>query len=75
LDRRLGGPQDLSGRGGERKNFQSLAGLEVPIIQTVAQRCTAELSLAQKKRRGRRKEENDKKEGKEENKEGRLETS
>jgi hypothetical protein len=28
LDRRLGGPQSHSGRGGEEKNFQPLPGLE-----------------------------------------------
>jgi hypothetical protein len=44
LDRRLGGPQSRSGRGGEKKNSQPLPGLEPPIIQPVAQRCTAELS-------------------------------
>jgi hypothetical protein len=30
LDRRVGGPQSLSGRGGEEKNFQPLPGLEPP---------------------------------------------
>jgi hypothetical protein len=44
LDRRLVGPQGWSGRGGEHKNAQSLPGLEPPIIQPVAQRCTTELS-------------------------------
>jgi hypothetical protein len=44
LDWRLGGPLCRSGRGGEEKNSQSLPGLEPPIIQPVAQRCTAELS-------------------------------
>jgi len=38
LDRRLSGPQSLSGRGGEEKNSQPLPGLEPPIIQPVAQR-------------------------------------
>jgi hypothetical protein len=38
LDRRLGGPQSQSGRGGEEKNFQLMPGLEPPIIQPVAQR-------------------------------------
>jgi hypothetical protein len=38
LDRRLGGPQSRSGRGGEGKNSQPLPGLESPIIQPVAQR-------------------------------------
>jgi hypothetical protein len=40
LDRRLGGPQCRSGRGGEEKNSQPLPGLEPPIIQPVAQRYT-----------------------------------
>jgi hypothetical protein len=40
----FGGPQSQSGRGGEEKNSQLLPGLEPPIIQPVAQRCTAELS-------------------------------
>jgi hypothetical protein len=45
LDRRLGGPQSRSGRsGGEEKNSQSLPGLELPIIELIAQRYTAELS-------------------------------
>jgi hypothetical protein len=44
LDRRLGGPQSRSGRGGEEKNSQPLPGLEVPIKQPVAQCYTAELS-------------------------------
>jgi hypothetical protein len=43
LDRRLGGPQNRSGRG-EQKNSQPLPGLEPPIIQPVAQRYAAELS-------------------------------
>jgi hypothetical protein len=30
LDRRLGGPQSRSGRGGEEKNSQPLPGLEPP---------------------------------------------
>jgi hypothetical protein len=33
-----------SGRGGEEKNSQPLPGLELPIIQPVAQRYTTELS-------------------------------
>jgi hypothetical protein len=37
LDRRLGGPQSRSGRGGEEKNSQPLSGLEPLIIQPVAQ--------------------------------------
>jgi hypothetical protein len=45
LDRRLGGPQSPSGRGGEEKNSHSLSGLEPLIIQPVVQRCTTELSL------------------------------
>jgi hypothetical protein len=44
LDRRLGGPQSWSGRGGEERNSQPLPGLEPPIIQPVAQRYTNELS-------------------------------
>jgi hypothetical protein len=36
LDRKLDGPQGLSGRGDEEKNYQSLSGLEPPIIQPVA---------------------------------------
>jgi hypothetical protein len=44
LDRRLGGPQSRSGRGGEEKNSQPLPRLEPPIIQPAAQRYTTELS-------------------------------
>jgi hypothetical protein len=44
LDRRLGGSQIRSGRGGEEKNSQPLPVLEPPIIQPVAQRYTTELS-------------------------------
>jgi hypothetical protein len=45
LDRRLGGPQGQSGcGGGEEKNSQLLPGLEHPIIQSVAQRYTTELT-------------------------------
>jgi hypothetical protein len=40
LDRRLGGPQSRSGRGGKEKNSQPLPELEPPIIQPVALRCT-----------------------------------
>jgi hypothetical protein len=40
LDRRLGGPQSRSGRGGEEKNSHPLPGLEPPIIQPIAQRYT-----------------------------------
>jgi hypothetical protein len=40
LDRRLGGPQSRSGRGGEEKNSQPLSGLESPIIQIIARRPT-----------------------------------
>jgi hypothetical protein len=43
LDMRLGGSQSQSGRGGEEKNSQPLPGLELLIIQAVAQRHTAEL--------------------------------
>jgi hypothetical protein len=44
LDRRLGGPQSRSGRGGEEKNSEPLPGLLPTIIQPVAQRYAAELS-------------------------------
>jgi hypothetical protein len=44
LDRRLGGPQSRSGRGGEKKTPQPLPGLEPPIIQPVAQRYSTETS-------------------------------
>jgi hypothetical protein len=44
LDRRLGGPQSRSGRGGEEKNSQLLQRLEPPIIQLVAQRYATDLS-------------------------------
>jgi hypothetical protein len=47
LDRRLGGTQRRSGRGGEEKNSHPLPGLKPPIIQPVAQRCTTELSRLQ----------------------------
>jgi len=33
LDRRLGGPQSRSGRGGEKINSQPMPGLEPPIVQ------------------------------------------
>jgi hypothetical protein len=36
LDRRLGEPQNRSGRGGEENNSQPLPRLEPPIIQPVA---------------------------------------
>jgi hypothetical protein len=39
LDRRLGGPQNLSGRGGEEKNSYPLPVLEPPIIQPVPLSC------------------------------------
>jgi hypothetical protein len=45
---RLGGPQTQSERGGEEKNSQPLMDLELPIIQPVAQRYTAELTLVVK---------------------------
>jgi hypothetical protein len=48
LDRRLGGPQSWSERGGEEKNSQPLSELEPPIIQPVAQSYTSELSWLQK---------------------------
>jgi hypothetical protein len=44
LDRRLGGSQTRYDRGGEKKIFQLLPGLEPPIMQPVAQGYTAELS-------------------------------
>jgi hypothetical protein len=44
LDRRLGELQRRSERGGEEKNSQHLPGLEPPIIQPIAQRCSTELS-------------------------------
>jgi hypothetical protein len=37
LDRRLDGPQSRSGRGGEEKNSHPLPGIELRIIQPVAQ--------------------------------------
>jgi hypothetical protein len=40
FDRRLGGPQSRSGRGGVEKNSQPLPGLESTIFQLVAQRYT-----------------------------------
>jgi hypothetical protein len=40
LDRRLGGPQSRSGRGGEEKNSQPLPELEPPIKPPIAQRYT-----------------------------------
>jgi hypothetical protein len=46
LVRRLGGPQSRSGRGGGGKNSQPLSGLEPPIIQPVAQRCTTAIPAA-----------------------------
>jgi hypothetical protein len=42
-DRRLGGPQSRSGRGGEEKNSQPLPGPEPPIIRPIVQRYTTEL--------------------------------
>jgi hypothetical protein len=45
LDRRLGRPQNWSGRGSEKKNSQPLPGIEPLIIQPVAQRYTTEVSL------------------------------
>jgi hypothetical protein len=44
LDRRPGGPQSRSGRGGEEKNSQPLPRLEPPVMQPVAQRSTTELT-------------------------------
>jgi hypothetical protein len=40
----LGGPQNHSEHGGGGKNSQPLPGLELPIIQPVAQRYTTEVS-------------------------------
>jgi hypothetical protein len=48
LDRRLGGLQSRSGRGGEKKNSQPLLGLEPQIIQPVTQRYTTALSSGKK---------------------------
>jgi hypothetical protein len=45
LDRRLGGPQSLCGRYGEKKNFFPLPGIELPTVQPVAHRYT-DLSYA-----------------------------
>jgi hypothetical protein len=44
MDRRFGGPQSRSVRGGEEENSQPLTGFEPPTIQPVAQRYTTELS-------------------------------
>jgi hypothetical protein len=44
LERRMVGPQIRSGRGGEEKNPQPLLGIELPLIQPVAQRYTNKLS-------------------------------
>jgi hypothetical protein len=44
LGRRLGVPQRQAGHSGEKKNSQPLPGLELPIIQPVAQCYTTELS-------------------------------
>jgi hypothetical protein len=44
LGRRMGGPQNRCGHGGEEKNSQPLPGLEPPIIQPAAQHYTTELS-------------------------------
>jgi hypothetical protein len=42
LDRRLGGPQSRSGRGGEEKNFSPCrdSNPRTPIVQAIAQRYT-----------------------------------
>jgi hypothetical protein len=45
FDRRLGGSQSHSGRGGEERNSQPLSGLEPLIIQLATHRYTTELSL------------------------------
>jgi hypothetical protein len=47
LDRRLGGIQSLSGRGGEEKISHLLTELEPPIIQLAAQRYITDLSRLQ----------------------------
>jgi hypothetical protein len=44
LDRRLGGPESRSGRGGEEINSHPLSGLEPPIIQPVSERYTTEIT-------------------------------
>jgi hypothetical protein len=44
LDRKLGRLQSRSGRGGKEKNSQPMPGLELPLIQPVAQRYTTVLS-------------------------------
>jgi hypothetical protein len=44
LDRRLGGPQNQSGHSSEEKNSQPLLRLKPPIVQSVAQHYTTELS-------------------------------
>jgi hypothetical protein len=44
LDRRLDGPHSRSGRGDGEKNSLSLPGLEPPIIQSITQHYTTELS-------------------------------
>jgi hypothetical protein len=44
LNMRLGEPQSRSGHGGEEKNSQPLMGLQLLIIQPVAQRYTTEIS-------------------------------
>jgi hypothetical protein len=43
FDRKLGGPQSQSGRGGEEKNSQPQPGLELRIIQAVSKRCITEI--------------------------------
>jgi hypothetical protein len=43
LDRRLGGPQNRSERGGEEENSQPLPVSEAPIIQPIAHRYTSEM--------------------------------
>jgi hypothetical protein len=43
VDRRLGGPQSLSGNGSKEKNFQPpprISNPRIPIVQSVAQRYT-----------------------------------
>jgi hypothetical protein len=44
MNRRLGGTQSRSGRGGDENTSQTLQGLKPPIMQSIAQRYTTELS-------------------------------
>jgi hypothetical protein len=51
VDRRLGGLQSRSGRGGEEKNSHPLSGLEPPIIQPAALCYITELEMEKKELR------------------------